>query len=257
MANPDFSLSGRRALITGASGGLGLHFAEVLAAAGATVVLTARRSAQLDQAVADLTAKGYRAHTVTMDVADEPSVVAAFAAAEHWFGAPVDLLINNAGISTSGKSHDITPADWDLVVDTNLKGPWLVSKTFAQRLMASGMSGTVVHIGSILGSRVAQAVPAYCASKAGLHHLTQVQALEWSRAGIRVNALSPGYIETDMNREFFASEAGQRLISRMTARRLGQAEELDGALLLLASDAGRFINGTVLTVDGGHLVSSL
>lgn len=257
MAQPDFSLTGRRALITGASGGLGLHFAEVLAAAGATVVLTARRSAQLDSAVAALTAQGYRAHAVTMDVADEASVVAAFAAAESWLGDTVDLLINNAGISTSGKAHEISVQDWDLVVDTNLKGPWLVSRTFAQRLMATQQTGTVVHIGSILGARVAQAVPAYCASKAGLHHLTQVQALEWSRTGIRVNALSPGYIETDMNREFFASEAGQRLVKRMTARRLGQAEELDGALLLLASDAGRFINGTVLTVDGGHLVSSL
>jgi NAD(P)-dependent dehydrogenase (short-subunit alcohol dehydrogenase family) len=257
MANPNFSLTGRRALITGASGGLGLHFAEVLAAAGAKVVLTARRSEQLETAVAGLTAKGYQASYVTMDVVDEASVAAAFAKAEAWLRDTVDLLINNAGLSTSGKSHETTPSEWDLVMDTNLKGPWLVSRTFALRLMATNQPGAIVHIGSILGSRVAQAVPAYCASKAGLHHLTQVQALEWSRAKIRVNALSPGYIETDMNREFFASEAGQRLVSRMTARRLGQAEELDGALLLLASDAGRFINGSVLTVDGGHLASSL
>ena len=146
MAHPNFSLSGRRALITGASGGLGLHFAEVLAAAGAKVVLTARRSDQLETAVAELKAKGYDASFVTMDVVDEASVVAAFAKAEAWLGDTVDLLINNAGLSTSGKAHEISVQDWDLVMDTNLKGPWLVSRTFAQRLMATNQTGTVVHI---------------------------------------------------------------------------------------------------------------
>ncbi|MEL0027207.1 MAG: SDR family NAD(P)-dependent oxidoreductase [Perlucidibaca sp.] len=254
---PDFSLSGRRALITGASGGLGRHFAGVLARAGAEVVLAARRAEALAEAVAALRDAGLRAHAVALDVTDEASVAAAFQAASEALGGPVDLLVNNAGVAGAGFAHELSTAAWDQVVDTNLRGPWLVSREFAQRLMALKQSGVVVHVASILGQRVAQSVSAYCASKAGLLHLTQAQALEWSRHGIRVNALAPGYIETDLNRDFFASEAGQRLIQRMTARRLGRAEELDGALLLLSGPAGSFINGSVITVDGGHLCSSL
>ncbi len=257
MSLPDFSLSGRRALVTGASGGLGRHFAGVLARAGATVVLAARRAEALADAVEELRAEGLQAHAVAMDVTDEASVAAAFAAAEQVLGAPLDLLVNNAGVAGEGFAHEITVAGWDQVVDTNLKGPWLVSREFVQRLLPQALPGVVIHISSILGQRVAQSVSAYCASKAGLLHLTEAQALEWSRHGIRVNAMAPGYIETDLNREFFQSEPGLRLIKRMTARRLGRAEELDGALLLLASPAGSFINGSVITVDGAHLCSSL
>lgn len=252
-----FSLAGRRALVTGASGGLGQHFAGVLARAGASVVLAARRADALSEAVAALRQEGLQAHAVALDVTDEASVAAAFASAEQALGGPVDLLVNNAGVASGGMVHELSVAAWDQVVDTNLKGPWLVSREFAQRLMVGKQPGVVVHIASILGQRVAQAVSSYCASKAGLLHLTQAQALEWSRHGIRVNALAPGYIETDMNREFFQSEPGLRLISRMPAKRLGRASELDGALLLLASDAGSFINGSVITVDGAHLCSSL
>lgn len=254
---PDFSLHGCRALVTGASSGLGHHFAGTLARAGAHVVLAARRTSSLSAAVDAYRAEGLKVDFTAMDVVDETSVITAFAHAESALNGPVNLLINNAGVAIGGLGQDLSVADWDTVVDTNLKGPWLVSRVFAQRLIRTGETGTVVHIGSILGARVAQAVSPYCASKAGLHHLTQAQALEWSRHGIRVNALAPGYIETDLNREFFQTEPGQRLIKRMTARRLGQPAELDGALLLLASSAGRFINGTVLTVDGGHLCSSL
>lgn len=257
MLPADFSLRGRRALVTGASGGLGRHFATVLAAAGAEVVLAARRRDALADAVAALRADGHAAHAVALDVTDEASVAEAFAQAEAVLGAPVDLLINNAGIADGGFVHELSVEQWDRVVDTNLKGPWLVSREFARRLIAGGRPGVVVHVASILGQRVAQAVSSYCASKAGLLHLTEAQALEWSRHGIRVNALAPGYIETDMNRDFFAGEAGQRLVKRMTARRLGQADELNGALLLLCSDAGSFINGTAITVDGAHLCSSL
>ena len=254
--NP-LSLTGRRALVTGASGGLGQHFAGVLARAGASVVLAARRADALSDAVEALRQEGLQAHAVALDVTDETSVASAFASAERALGGPVDLLVNNAGVASGGMAQALSVAEWDQVVDTNLKGPWLVSREFAQRLMAGKQPGVVVHIASILGQRVAQAVSSYCASKAGLLHLTQAQALEWSRHGIRVNAMAPGYIETDMNREFFQSEAGLRLISRMPAKRLGRPSELDGALLLLASDAGSFINGSVITVDGAHLCSSL
>lgn len=249
-------LSGTAAFITGASGGLGAHFAETLAAAGATVVLAARRRDALAHTVATLRRKGYHAHAVACDVTQPDSVQAALNEAETLVG-PVHLLINNAGISASGMAETLSESDWDAVIDTNLKGPWLVSKHFVQRARQAQRPGVIVHIGSILGDRVAQGVAAYAAAKAGLHHLTRAQALECSRCQIRVNALAPGYIETDLNRDFFQSEAGLRLISRMPAKRLGQPAELDGALLLLAGPQGSFINGTVLTVDGGHCISSL
>ena len=257
MTTTNFSLHGRCALVTRASSGLGLHFAETLARAGAHVVMAARRIEQLAQIQATLQSQGLTLSIVQMDVTCEDSISAAFTKAHELAGQPIDLLVNNAGVAAGGPAHEITSAQWDSVMDTNLKGPWLVSREFAQRLIALKLNGVVVHIGSILGSRVAQSVSSYCASKAGLHQLTKAQALEWSRHGIRVNALAPGYIETSLNRDFFASEAGLRLIKRMPARRLGQPDELDGALLLLASDAGRFINGTIITVDGGHLASSL
>ncbi|MEO6699470.1 MAG: SDR family oxidoreductase [Paraperlucidibaca sp.] len=253
----NFSLHGRCALVTGASSGLGLHFSETLARAGARVVMAARRIEQLTEIQATLQGQGLTVYVVPMDVTNETSIATAFAKAQELLGQPIDLLINNAGVASEGRAHELTSEQWDSVIDTNLKGPWLVSREFAQCLIARKLSGVVVHIGSILGCRVAQSVSAYCASKAGLHQLTKAQALEWSRYGIRVNALAPGYIETSLNRDFFASEAGQRLIKRMPAGRLGQPDELDGALLLLASEAGRFINGTIISVDGGHLASSL
>ncbi|MDP1541097.1 MAG: SDR family oxidoreductase [Moraxellaceae bacterium] len=253
-----FSLSGKTALITGASGGLGAHFAHTLASAGAQVVLAARRIDALAQQVDDLNKAGFSAFAVAMDVTDAGSVQRALDSAAAW--APdnsISILINNAGISREGMAHTMTEDDWDAVLDTNLKGPWLTTKLFVQQRMRSGLGGSIVHIGSILGERVAQGVAAYAAAKAGLHHLTRAQALEFSRLGFRVNALAPGYIETDLNRAFFQTEAGLRLIKRMTAKRLGQPSELDGALLLLASDASSFINGSVLTIDGGHCVSTL
>ncbi len=253
----NFSLHGRCALVTGASSGLGLHFSEALARAGARVVMAARRIEQLAEIQATLQDQGLTVYVVPMDVTNEASIATAFAKAQELLGQPIDLLINNAGVASEGRAHELTSEQWDSVIDTNLKGPWLVSREFAQRLIARKLSGVVVHIGSILGCRVAQSVSAYCASKAGLHQLAKAQALEWSRYGIRVNALAPGYIETSLNRDFFASEAGQRLIKRMPAGRLGQPDELDGALLLLASEASRFINGTIISVDGGHLASSL
>ena len=180
---------------------------------------------------------------------------AAFAAAEERLG-PVTVLVNNAGLTVTKPLLEHDEADWDKVMDTNLKGAWLVAQEAARRMAAAG-GGNIINIASILGLRVAGTVPAYCASKAGLIHLTRVMALELVRYGIRVNALAPGYIETDINRDFFAGEAGQRLIKRIPQRRLGQLEDLDGALLYLASDASRYMTGSVVTVDGGHMVSSL
>lgn len=244
-------LSGKSALVTGASGGLGLHFAQLLARHGVEVTLAARRQSALDRAVAEIAAAGGRSKTLVLDVADSVSITAALA------GHSFDILINNAGISGAGPAADLAEADWDAVLDTNLKGVFLVAQAVARSMREAGTGGAIVNIASILGHRVAGGVSAYAASKAGVIQLTKALALEWARDGIRVNALCPGYIETDINRDFFATEAGLNLIRRIPQRRLGQPEELDGALLLLASAAGSYITGSTIEVDGGHLVSSL
>ena len=245
-------LAGKSALVTGASSGLGLHFARALAGQRAVVTLAARRRAALDAAVAEIAAAGGTARALEMDVSDAASVKAALGSVE-----PFDIVVNNAGLSGAAPALDLDEAAWDRVLDTNLKGCFLVARTAARRLKDAGRGGAIVNIASILGHRVAGNVAAYTASKAGLVHLTKALALEWARYGIRVNALCPGYFETDLNQDFFASEAGQALVRRIPQRRLGQPGDLDGALLLLASDAGRYITGTSLVVDGGHLVSSL
>ncbi|AWC22492.1 MULTISPECIES: SDR family NAD(P)-dependent oxidoreductase [Aminobacter] len=241
----------KTALITGASGGLGLHFAELLANHGVSVTLAARRGAALDDACASIAASGGKASAIQMDVTDSASVAAALA------GKSFDILINNAGISGASRALDLDEAEWDRVLDTNLKGVFVVSQAVARGMKASGRGGAIVNIASILGHRVAGNLSAYAASKAGVIQLTKALALEWAREGIRVNALCPGYIETDINREFFTSPAGLDLIKRIPQRRLGHPRELDGALLLLASAAGSYITGSSIEVDGGHLVSSL
>ncbi len=250
-----FRLDGRCALVTGASGSLGRHFADVLARAGAAVALAARRLDRLETIAAEIRAAGGEAVAVALDVTDAGSIATAFAAAEERLGR-VTLLVNNAGLTVTKPLLEHDEADWDKVMDTNLKGAWLVAQEAARRMAAAG-GGNIINIASILGLRVAGTVPAYSASKAGLIHLTRAMALELARDGVRVNALAPGYIETDLNRDFFAGEAGQRLITRIPQRRLGRLEDLDGALLYLASDASRYVTGSVVTVDGGHMVSSL
>ena len=220
MIDPLFSLEGQTALVTGASGGLGRHFAEVLARAGATVVLAARRTDRLAEAVLELEALGHCAKAVVMDVTDAASVAAAFARAEA-DDAPVSILINNSGIVVSASSLDLAEEDWDRVLDTNLKGAWLVSRAFARNAKAARREGAIVNVASILGFRVAGHVSAYAVSKAGLVQLTCAMGLELARFGIRVNALAPGYIATDLNRAFFESEAGKAMIARIPQRRLG------------------------------------
>ena len=250
-----FSLDGQCALVTGASGSLGRHFAIVLARAGASVAVAARRVDELETVAAEIRAAGGEAAAVALDVTDAGSIGTAFSAAEEKLGR-VTVLINNAGIAVTKPLLDYDEADWDKVMDTNLKGAWLVAQEAARRMAKAG-GGNIINIASILGLRAVGTVPAYCASKAGLIHLTRAMALELARYDVRVNTLAPGYIETDLNRDFFASEAGQAMINRIPQQRLGQPEDLDGSLLLLASDASRYMTGTVVAVDGGHMVSSL
>ncbi len=251
-----FDLSGKVALVTGASSGLGVHFARTLAAAGAAVAIAGRRADRLASLQAELEGAGHKVAAVELDVQSGKSVSAAFDAAEAALGA-IDIVVNNAGISIVKPALDMPEEDWDAVVDTNLRGAWLVAQTAAKRWVAAKRPGVIVNIASILGLRTIGQVAPYNASKAGLIHLTRALAMEWARYSIRVNAICPGYIETEMNSEFWKTPGGQRLIERIPQRRIGQPEHLDGALLLLASEAGSFMTGSVLTVDGGHTVSSL
>ena len=245
-------IKGRSALVTGASSGLGRHFAQLLARHGASVTLAARRVEALQDACEAIAADGGQAKAVRLDVADEGSIKEMFAG-----GDTFDIVVNNAGISNAMRALDMSAADWDSVLDVNLRAPFLVAREAAQALRKAGKGGSIVNVASIAGHRVAGDLSAYVASKAGLLQLTRALALEWARFGIRVNALCPGYIETEINRDFFATEPGLALIKRIPQRRLGTPADLDGALLLMASDAGRFMTGSDIGVDGGHLCSSL
>jgi NAD(P)-dependent dehydrogenase (short-subunit alcohol dehydrogenase family) len=249
-------LAGRSALVTGASSGLGRHFGLTLARAGAGVALAARRRESLDAVADEIVRAGGRAIAVPMDVGDGQSIRSAMAEAHASLGR-LDILVNNAGVTITKPFVDVEESEWDRVLDTNLRGAFLVAQAAARIMQGQPDGGVIVNVGSILALRVTAQLPAYVASKAAIVHLTQAMALELARHRIRVNALCPGYIETDFNREFFASDAGKAMIRRIPQRRLGRVEDLDGPLLLLCSDAGAYINGAVLAVDGGHLVSSL
>ena len=253
---PSFGIAGQVALVTGASSGIGRHFAALLAAAGAKVALAARRVDRLAELAGEIEAAGGTSLPITCDVTRSDDVAAAVATAEKELG-PLNLLINNAGVVVSKPLFEHTEADWDHVVDTNLKGAWLMAREFAQHLVGLKRPGRIINISSVLGSRTIGRVPAYCAAKAGLTHLTQVLAMELARYGILVNALAPGYVETDFNRAFFQTETGKALIARIPLKRLGQTEDLDGALLFLASPASAYVTGAVLSVDGGHGVAAI
>ena len=253
-SGPD--LSDSPSLVTGASGGLGAHFARTLARHGSPVVLAARRVERLEALAGEIRGAGGTAASVALDVTDAGQVAAAFEAAENRVGT-IRILVNNSGIAEAGPVLETRPEEWDRVLDTNLKGAFLTAQQAARRMVSAGVEGSIINIASILGYRLAPGVASYAASKAALKHLTGALALELARHGVRVNAIAPGYIETDINRDFFTTDQGRALIKRIPQRRLGVPADLDGALLLLACDASRFMTGSTLVVDGGHLLSTL
>jgi NAD(P)-dependent dehydrogenase (short-subunit alcohol dehydrogenase family) len=253
---PLFEINDQHVLVTGGSSGFGRHFAHFLASNGAKVTLAARRAEALASVVAEINASGGKAQSVVLDVTVEAKIAGAMAEAEVKFG-PIHAVVNNAGVTATKPALDQDERAWDGVIDTNLKGVWLVAQAAARRMIANKVKGSIVNIASILGLRVAGAVAPYAISKAGVIQMTKALALEWARYGIRVNALAPGYFATELNDDFFQGEAGQALIKRVPQRRLGELSELDGPLLLLISSAGSFMTGSVVTVDGGHLVSGL
>lgn len=251
-----FSLENRVAVVTGAGGGLGSCFAEILADAGARVALCGRRRAPLEKTAEAINAAGGHAVIVPLDVTDAGSIKTGFDSIEAHLGV-VDIAVCNAGVAKPSLALEMSEADWSRTIEVNLSGCWRIAQESARRLKAAGQGGAIINVSSILGHRVAPALAAYAASKGALEQLTRTLALEWARDNIRVNALAPGYIETDMNREFFESEPGQKMIRRIPQKRLGQPRELAAPLLLLASDAGSYMTGSTLVVDGGHLQSSL
>jgi 3-oxoacyl-[acyl-carrier protein] reductase len=241
-------------LITGASQGLGRQFARVLSAHGAAVVLAARQTAKLKGLEEEIKAKGGRAAAVAMDVTDTASIAKAIDAAEAALG-PITVLINNAGIAIEKLAVEQSEADWDAVIGANLKGAYFTAAEVARRMIARKQGGNIVNIASVLGFGVVKFVSSYAISKAGIVQATKALALELAASNIRVNALAPGYIDTEMNHEVWATPAGEKLARRIPQRRVGSESDLDGAILLLASNASRYMTGSVVTVDGGFLLT--
>lgn len=251
-----FQLAGRTAVITGASSGLGAHFARVLSANGARVILTARREALLAEQVSAIRSSGGDAHAVSMDVVDPASVTRAFDAIAALGGC--DTLINNAGAAGPPKRFlDTGEDDWRFLIDTNLSGAWRVAREAAVRWVATDKPGSIVNVASIYGLHTGALKVAYNVSKAGVVQLTRSMAVELVRHHIRVNALCPGWFLTAINEEYFSTESGQRYVKTIPMRRLGRLEELDGPLLLLASEAGSYMTGSEIVVDGGMTESPI
>lgn len=252
-----FSLKGKIVMITGASSGLGAHFARICSQVGAQVVIGARRVEKLAALADEIRADGGQVLAVPLDVTDRASVEAAFDEAEKAFGV-VDVTLNNAGVGGAVRALEMTEEEWQSMLSTNLDGVWRVAQCTAQRLSKADKAGSIINISSILGLRVGKGLVHYATSKAGVVQLTKALALDLARYNIRVNAIAPGYFRTEINDDFFETQAGQDFIRNgVPMRRLGQLDELNGAMLLLASDAGRFMTGSVIAVDGGHLVSPL
>ncbi|MGB3864882.1 MAG: glucose 1-dehydrogenase [Xanthobacteraceae bacterium] len=247
-----FDITGRVALVTGASRGLGRQFATMLAQRGAKVCVAARSVAKLNAVLEDIHGNGGTACAVALDVLDADSISAAVATTEQNLGA-IDILVNNAGVAVQKPFLEQSEADWDAVIDTNLKGAFLVAQKVAQG-MAERRHGTIINVASMMAhATIAQLTP-YAASKGGLVQMTRNMALELARYGIRVNAIAPGYIETEMTDAFFRSPAGLKVISEIPVRRLGAPEDLEGPLMLLCSDASRYMTGATVLVDGGFLL---
>lgn len=252
-----FSLTNKTALITGASSGLGRHFAGVLSRAGADVVIAARRMDKLEELAGEISKAGGRALPVEMDVTSDESVSGAFAEIKEALGRPCDIIINNSGLAKDTWFREQSEEDWNTVIDTNLSGVWRVGKHGTNAMIDAKVKGSIVNIASITAHRTQMMTTAYCVSKAGVDHLTRHMAMENARYGIRVNAISPGYYKTAINDEYLDSDAGEAMRKRIAMRRFGEYKELDGALLLLTSEAGSYMTGSTLVVDGGHLLIPL
>ena len=254
-------LTGKIAFVTGASSGLGARFARVLAAHGAEVVLASRRVERLKDLRAEIESAGGAAHVVALDVSDHDSIKAAVAHAETEVG-PIDILVNNSGVSTTQRLVDVSPDDYDFVFDTNTRGAFFVAQEVAKRMIARAKGSEhahhaqprqarIVNIASMMALKVLSQIGIYCMSKAAVVQMTKAMALEWGRYNINVNAICPGYIVTEMNEDYWQSEGGQKLIGLMPRKRVGKPEDLDGLLLLLSDDQSRFINGAVISADDG------
>jgi NAD(P)-dependent dehydrogenase (short-subunit alcohol dehydrogenase family) len=251
-------LSGRVALVTGASSGLGAQFAKTLSEAGAGVVLAARRIERLKTLRSEIEAAGGDAHVVGLDVTDPHSIAAAVAHAETEMGG-IDILVNNSGVSTTQKLTDVTPDDYDYVMDTNTRGAFFVAQEVAKRMIARSKGsapgtftgGRIVNIASMAGLRVLSQIGVYAMSKAAVVHMTRAMALEWGRHRINVNAICPGYIDTEINHHHWQTEQGQKLMQMLPRKRVGQPKDLDTTLLMLCANESHFINGSVIAADDG------
>jgi NAD(P)-dependent dehydrogenase (short-subunit alcohol dehydrogenase family) len=246
----ELRLDGKTALVTGASSGLGERFARLLSGAGAAVGVAARRMDRLDRLVEAIARSGARAHAVSMDVTDVASIRAGVAEAEAALG-PIDVLVNNSGVSVTARIGDIEEPDYDAVMDTNLKGAFFVAQAVGRSMIAGKRPGRIINIASAAGLKPLGQISVYSMSKAGVIHMTRSMALEWGRYGINVNALCPGYIETEINRDYWNTDGGRKLVSMLPRRRVGKPEDLDGLILLLASDRSGFVNGAVIAADDG------
>ena len=244
----EFDLRGRVAFVTGATSGLGRHFAGVLAKAGAAVAISGRREDRLQTLRSEIEAAGGKCMAIALDVTQAGQIAPAFDKAESGLG-PIDILVNNAGMSADGPVANISVADFDAVMATNLRGPFLLAQEVGKRMIARGQGGRIINIASITAFRVLQGSAPYCISKAGLAMMTQCMAREWARYDINVNAICPGFIETELNDEWFETEKGKAQIKSFPKRRLQKPEDLNSTLLLLASDASRAITGALLNVD--------
>ncbi len=251
-------LSGRVAFITGASSGLGAQFARTLAGAGAAVVLASRRLDKLKALRAEIEGQGGDAHVVELDVTDHDAIKSAVAHAETEVGS-IDILVNNSGVSTTQRIQDVSPDDFDLVFDTNVKGAFFVAQEVGKRMLARAKGaapgtytgGRIINIASMAGLRVLPQIGVYCMSKAAVVQMTKAMALEWGRFGINVNAICPGYIDTEINHQHWQTEQGQKLVQMLPRKRIGQAKDLDAVLVMLCANESHFINGAIISADDG------
>jgi NAD(P)-dependent dehydrogenase (short-subunit alcohol dehydrogenase family) len=257
----EIDLSGRVAFVTGASSGLGAQFARTLARAGAAVVLAARRTERLTTLRAEIEAAGGDAHCVSLDVTDIDSIRAAVAHAETEVGT-IDILVNNSGVSTTQRLVDVTPEDYAYVMDTNTRGAFFVAQEVGKRMIARArgaapgtfVGGRIVNIASMAGLRVLSQIGLYAMSKAAMIHMTRAMAHEWGRFGINVNAICPGYIDTEINHRHWQTEAGQKLVQMLPRKRVGHPQDLDTTLMMLCANESHFINGAIIQADDGHAV---